>query len=150
MDQQTFLRLAKRELNLSYSALAAKIGVSPRTIEKWSLGNRSPDHREMPLIARKFVSWLLEDTKRVRLLHAGDRRTAETVDAIVSHVSAEKLRDALLTFDSLQRSAATFVPLTVARDKPRYFKTLSDKSAWSQEEELRNARRAGKARAAAR
>ena len=149
MKQQTFLRLAKRELGVSYRELAAQLGVSPRTIEKWSLGDGSADHRDMPLIAWNFISWLLEDMKRVRL-QAGDRRTAEAVDAIVSHVSAEKLRKTLATFDALQRSASAFVPMTVARDKPRYFKTVAEKNAWSETEERRNARRVGKARAAAR
>lgn len=149
MDQQTFLRLAKRELGVSYPQLAAQIGVSPRTMEKWSLGDRSSDHRAMPLIATKFISRLLEDLKRTRIL-AGDRGTAEAVDALVSQVNTEKLRDALRTFDTLQKSASVFVPMTVARDKPKYFKTLSDKNAWSEKEELDNARRAGKARASAR
>jgi len=149
MNQQAFLRLAKRELGVTYRELAARLGVSPRSIEKWSLGDGSPDHRAMPLIAWKFVSWLLEDRKRVRL-QSGDRRTAEAVDAIVSHVSAEKLRETLATFDALQRSASTFVPMTVARDKPRYFKTAAEKNAWSETEELTNARRVGEARAAAR
>jgi len=141
--------VAKRELGVSYRELAAQIGVSPRTIEKWSLAERSPDHRGMPSMARKFISRLLEDRKRIQL-EAGDRRTAETVDALVSHVSAEKLREALATFDALQRSASVFVPMTVAHDKPRYFKTLSEKNAWSAAEELANARRVGKARAPAR
>lgn len=149
MDQQTLLRLAKRELGVSYRELAAEIGVSPRTIEKWSLDARSPDHREMPLIAKKFISRLLEERKRRRVL-AGDRDTAEAVDAIVSHVSAEKLRDVLRTFDTLQRSVSALVPMSVVADKPRYFKTLADKNAWSEEEELDNARRLRKARASAR
>lgn len=149
MDQQTFLRLAKRELGVSYPQLAAQIGVSPRTMEKWSLGARSSDHRAMPLIAKKFISRLLEDLKRTRVL-AGDRGTAEAVEALVSHVNTEKLRDVLRTFDTLQRSVSAFVPMTVARDKPRYFKTLADKNAWSEKEELDNARGVGKARASAR
>lgn len=148
MDQQTLLRLAKRELGLSYRELAAEIGVSPRTIEKWSLDARSPDHRQMPLIATKFICRLLEDRKRTRVL-AGDRDTAEAVDALVSHVSTEKLGAALRTFDTLQRSAAALVPMSVAADKPRYFKTLADKNAWNEEEELDNARRLRKARASA-
>ena len=148
MDQQTFLRLAKRELGVSYPQLAALIGVSPRTLEKWSLSARSPDHRAMPLIATKFISKLLEDLKRTRLM-AGDRGTAEAIDALVSHVSIEKSQDALRTFDTLQRSASAFVRLSVARNKPRYFRTLSDKNAWSEKEETDNARRAATARASA-
>jgi transcriptional regulator with XRE-family HTH domain len=149
MDQQRFLRLAKRELDMSYPQLAAEIGVSPRTVEKWSLGDRSPDHRAMPLIACKFISRLLEEKKRSRVL-AGDRGTAEVVDAIVAHVSANKLQAALRTFDTLQRAANTLVPMTLASDGPRYFKTLPEKNAWSEQEELRNARRVDKKSAPAR
>lgn len=103
----------------------------------------------MPLIATKFISKLLEDMKRTRVL-AGDRRTAEVVDALVSHVDQKKLRETLRTFDMLQRSASALVPMTVARGKPRYFKTVLDKNAWSRKEELDNALRARKTRAAAR
>lgn len=149
MNQQSFLRLAKRELGVSYRELAAEIGVSPRTMEKWSLDARSPDHRDMPLIATKFISRLLEDRKRARVL-AGDRDTAEAVDAIVSQVDNDRFREVMQTFDTLQRSASTFVPMTVVRDKPRYFKSLLDKNAWSREEELTYARRVRQARASAR
>lgn len=149
MDQQTFLRLAKRELGLTYPRLAAEIGVSPRTMDKWALGGRSSDHREMPLIARMFISRLLEEKKRAQVL-AGDRGTAEAVDAIISHVSEEKYREALRTFDALQRSANALVPMTVSPDKPRYFKSLAEKNAWGEEEEIRNARSAEKKSARAR
>ncbi len=149
MDQQTFLRLAKRELGVAYPKLASEIGVSARTIEKWSLDVRSGDHRKMPLIAEKFISKLLEEKKRARVL-AGDRKTAEAIDAILSHVSKEKRQDALRTFDQLQRSANVFVQMTVAGDKPRYFRTLAEKNAWSEEEEIRHARRASQTRAFAR
>lgn len=149
MDQQTFLRLAKRELGFSYPRLAAEIGVSPRTIEKWSRSSQSDDHREMPLIARKFIGRLLEERKREQIL-AGDRDTAEAVDAIMSHVSREKYRDALRTFDELQITASMLVPMSVASDRPGYFRTLSDKNAWNENEEIRIARSARKKGTAAR
>lgn len=149
MDQQTFLRVAKRELHLSYPQLAAEIGVSPRTMEKWSLPSRSSDRRAMPLIAMKFIVRLLEDLKRTSVL-AGDRAAAETVDALVSHVDAGKFEDALRTFDMLQQTATALVPMARAPEKPRYFKSLRAKNAWCEKEELDNARRAREARAPAR
>lgn len=141
MDQQTYLRLAKRTLGITYPQLASELGVSPRTVEKWSLDNRSRDHRKMPLIARRFLARLLEEKKRAQVL-AGDRETAELVDAILTHVSREKYLDALRTFDALQRSANAFVRLATTPDKPRYFRTLAEKNAWSEQEEIRHARNA--------
>jgi transcriptional regulator with XRE-family HTH domain len=149
MDHRTFLRLAKRELGLSYPELARQLGVSARTIEKWSLDERSPDHRGMPRMATKFLCHLLEDLKRRRVL-AGDRGAAEAIDALVSHVDPQKSLAALHTFDALQRSANALGMMIVARNKPRYFKTSSDKNAWRAKEELEHARRIRKASAAAR
>src|ERR1700689_2432324 len=131
MDQKTFLRLAKRELQLSYLQLAAAIGVSPRTMEKWSLQEQSIDFRRMPLIAQKFICKLLEEEKRTQIL-AGNRATAEIIDAIVSHISKEKYLDSLRTFEALQRSANAIVRMTQARDKPRYFKQPAEKNAWNE------------------
>ncbi len=141
MDQQTFLRLAKRELGVSYPQLAGEIGVSARTMEKWSLTDKSADHRQMPLMARKFIARLLEEKKYAQVL-AGDRATAEVVDAIASHVNRDSYHEALLTFDSLQRSANRLVRLRVYHDRPCYFRNWSEKNAWSEEEEIRNARKA--------
>jgi transcriptional regulator with XRE-family HTH domain len=149
MDQKTFLCLAKRELGLSYPQLATIIGVSPRTMEKWSLNQQSADFRKMPLIARKFICSLLEEEKRRQIL-AGNRSTAEVIDAIVAHVSDEKYLDSLRTFEALQKSANAIVRLTVARDKPRYFRKPAEKNAWSEAEEIRNAKGTGKASAIAR
>jgi transcriptional regulator with XRE-family HTH domain len=149
MDQKTFLQLAKRELRLTYPQLAAAIGVSPRTMEKWSLNRRSDDYRQMPLIAQKFICKLLEDEKRMQIL-AGNRATSETIDAIVARVSTEKYLESLHTFDALQKSANAIVRMTLARDKPRYFKQTAAKNAWNAKEEIRNARRTGKASAIAR
>lgn len=137
MDQQTFLRLAKRELGLSYPRLAEEIGVSPRTLEKWALGVGSRDHREMPRIAWKSISRLLEERKRAQIL-AGDRATAEAIDAIVAHVSPDRLREALRAFVSLQRSANLFVPMSTPRDRPGYFRTQAEKNAWNEQDELRS------------
>ena len=149
MEQQSFLRLAKRELGLSYQELAVRLGVSARTIEKWSLTNASPDRREMPRIAVKFISLLLEDAKRTRIL-SGDRAGAEVIDALLSHVDPDKLRDCLRTFDALQRSAARLIPAARSARKPRYFVTLQEKNEWERKEELENARRIRQARAFAR
>jgi DNA-binding XRE family transcriptional regulator len=149
MNQQTFLRVAKRELGLSYPELALAIGVSPRTIEKWSLHGLSQDFRMMPLMAVKFISRLLEDKKRIQVL-AGDRETAETIDALASHVDREKYLDSLRTFDSLQRSANAMLRMRVVPNKPGFFKTQEEKNTWSEQEEIRNARQSGKARAIAR
>lgn len=149
MDQQTFLRLAKRELGLSYQQLAARIGVSPRTLEKWSLARGSRDRRAMPRIAVKFIGHLLEDRRRSLIL-SGNRAAGESIDALVSHVDADKFRDSLRTFNALQQSASTLAPLSVVRGKPRYFVSLEEKNEWRRKEELVHARRVRKARASAR
>lgn len=149
MDQQSFLRLAKKLLGVSYPRLAAELGVSPRTIEKWSLDAGSRDHRRMPRIARKFLIRLLEDRKRAHLL-TGDRSTAETIDALLTHVSNTRYLDALNTFDALQRSANVLVRVSRSPNKPRFFVDLTEKNAWEAEEEIANARKTTKASAVAR
>jgi len=149
MDQQTFLRLAKRELGTTYPKLAEEIGVGARTLEKWTLASRSGDARTMPLIARKFIARLLEDHKRARIM-AGDRGSAEVVDALVAQVSADKLHEVLRTFDALQRSANALASMSAPRNKPRFFKAASDKNRWERKEEIRNARRIAQKSAGAR
>lgn len=149
MDQQIFLRMAKRELGLSYQQLSARIGVSPRTVEKWSLGRASRDRRAMPLIAMKFIAHLLEDQRR-KLILSGNRTAGETIDALLAHVDVDKLQKSLHTFDALQRTANTLAPLSIAPDKPRYFRSLEEKNAWTRRQELDDARRLRQARSAAR
>jgi transcriptional regulator with XRE-family HTH domain len=104
MDQQTFLRRARLELGLSYRALAAELGISPRTIEKWATKRSSADHRVMPLIAIRFILRMLDDRKRI-LIARGDRSAAEVIDAIGAQVDPARLAASLRTFDALQRSA---------------------------------------------
>lgn len=53
--QQLFLRRARRELGLTCGELARELGVSARTVEKWSLRAGSGDRREMPLMADRPV-----------------------------------------------------------------------------------------------
>jgi transcriptional regulator with XRE-family HTH domain len=150
MDQSTMLRLAKREMGLSFPQLAGEMGVSGRTLEKWASPLGSADRREMPLIARKLLVRLLDDEKRGRLA-AGDRRGAETIDAIAAHLDPARLRAALRDFDSLQRAARKLAPLgPLSTRKPRAFANLEDKNAWQRQEEARNARRIRAASAGAR
>jgi transcriptional regulator with XRE-family HTH domain len=139
MNQRQFLRAAKRELGLTYPALAREIGVAARTIEKWSMDSESPDHRPMPLIARRFILKLLDERKRAVLL-AGDRATAETIDAIAAQVDPERLAASLRTFDALQRSSIV-VQGGPPRLKPAFFRDFAEKNEWERREEVRHARR---------
>ena len=141
MDQAVFLRLAKRELGLTVAQLAAQMGVSARTLEKWASTARSADRREMPLIARKFLVRMLDDRKRLRLA-SGERKAAETIDAIASQIDPARFRDALRAFDALQRAARHLAPMgTRPANKPRTFATFDEKNAWQRDEEAKNARR---------
>ena len=139
MNQQDFLRAAKRELGLSYPSLARELGVSARTIEKWAMTRASPDHRPMPLIARRFILKLLDEHKRQRL-QQGDRAAAETIDAIGAQVDPQRLAHSLRTFDTLQRSARVFLGAYEPRPKP-VFRSFAAKNRWEREEEVRHARR---------
>jgi hypothetical protein len=139
MNQQSFLRRAKQELDAPYRQLAAELGVSERTIEKWSLKASSADHREMPLMAIRLLLRMLDDRKREHLAR-GDRSAAEVIDALGVQVDAARLSSSMKTFDALQRSAARFAPLQAPHRKPRFFATLSDKNAWERNEETRRAR----------
>lgn len=142
MDQSTFLRLAKRELQLPFSRLAEEMGVSARTMEKWASPPRSGDRREMPLIARKFLVRLLDDRKR-ECLTSGDRKTAEAIDALAAHVDPARLEWSLRQFDALQRTARRLAVAVPARSgKPKSFATFAAKNAWQREEEARHARKA--------
>jgi hypothetical protein len=140
MDQATLLRLAKRELQLSCPGLAETLGVSPRTMAKWTLGPDSGDRRAMPLIARRFLVHLLDAAKR-RHLESGDRTAAERIDALSAQADPARMRESLLAFDALQRTADTLVPMTVRR-RPPHFRTWASKAAWEEKEALADTRRA--------
>ena len=147
MNQQRFLRRAKGELGTPYRQLAAELGVSERTIEKWSLKAASADHREMPLMAIRLLLRMLDDRKREHLAR-GDRSAAEVIDALGVQMDAARLASSMKTFDAIQRSAARLPPLPASCSKPRFFTTLSEKNAWERNEETRRARLA-QAKAAA-
>lgn len=140
MKQQDFLRVAKRELGLTYPALARELGVAARTIEKWSMDPASADHRPMPLMARRFILKLLDERKRA-VLQTGDRGTAETIDAIAAQVDPERLAASLRTFDALQRSSISTQGAPSPRRKPAFFRDFAEKNEWQREEEARHARR---------
>jgi hypothetical protein len=140
MDQQTLLRLIKRELGMSYPRLAAEMGVSERAMEKWSMAATSGDHRAMPLIARKLLVRMLAERKREHLT-AGNRSAAETIDAISANADPAILRASLRAFDSLQHSANVIAPMSVSPTRPKHFRTHAEKNAWEEQETLRNARR---------
>lgn len=139
MDQRNFLRLAKRELGLTYPALAAELGVGARSLEKWTLGPGSRDRRTMPLIATRFIVKLLDERRR-DLLQRGERAAAETIEAIVAQVDPRRVAESLRTFDALQRSARR-LDLVPGRLKPRRFRTFEEKNEWERNEEARHARR---------
>jgi hypothetical protein len=141
MKQVSLLRLVKRELGLSYPRLAATLGVSGRTMQKWALDPSSGDHREMPLMARRFLCHLLEAPRR-RHLAAGERDSVERLDAIAAQADPERLQESLRAFDSLQRSADALVPMHSRRGRPRHFATPAAKNAWEEKEALDDARRA--------
>jgi transcriptional regulator with XRE-family HTH domain len=123
---------------LSYPGLARELGVSARTVEKWAMTEASPDHRPMPLIARRFILRLLDERKRERLA-AGDRTAAEAIEAIGAQVDPERRNRSLRTFDLLQRTAARLMGAHAPRPKPA-FKSFTEKNRWEREEELRHAR----------
>jgi transcriptional regulator with XRE-family HTH domain len=141
MEQQSFLRQASIQLGLSYRALAQALGVSERTVEKWSLKSASPDHRAMPLMAIRFILRMLEDRKR-EAIAAGDRASAEVIDALGAQVDADRLAESLRTFDALQRSSMRLAVFEAPLRKPRSFASFAQKNAWERKEETRLARRA--------
>ncbi len=140
MDQQNFLRRARTELGVPYRQLAAELGVSERTVEKWSLKAGSADRREMPLMAIRLVLRLLDDRKR-ELIARGDRAAAEVIDALGVQVDPARLAASMRTFDALQRSSWRIAPMERPRGKPRAFATLARKNAWERSQETRLARR---------
>ena len=141
MDQQSFLRRARIELGVPYRQLAAELGVSERTVEKWTLRRASTDFREMPLMATRLILRMLDDHKRV-LIARGDRLAAEVIDALGAQVDSARLAASMRSFDALQRASRRLFPLENPRRKPRSFVTLARKNAWERQEETRLARRA--------
>jgi hypothetical protein len=141
VEQQSFLRHASRLLRLPYRGLAEALGVSERTVEKWSLKASSPDHRAMPLMAVRLTLRMLDDRKRI-LIAEGDRAEAEAIDALGAQVDPARLAESLHTFDILQRSAQRLALFDAPRRKPRSFATFAEKNAWERKEEVRVARRA--------
>ena len=141
MDQQAFLRRATRELGMPYRQLAGELGVSERTVEKWSLRGASADHRAMPLMATRLILRMLDDRKR-ELIAKGDRAAAEAIDALGAQVDPARLAASLRTFDALQRSSRRLAPIEFPSSKPRSFTTFAQKNAWDRNEETRLARRA--------
>jgi hypothetical protein len=139
MDQQTFLRRASKELGMTYRQVSQALGVSERTVEKWSLKGASPDHREMPLMAIRLLLRMLDDRKREHLAH-GDRSAAEVIDALGVQVDHERLVASMKTFDALQRSMTRLMPASAPRRKPASFATMAAKNAWERREEARLAR----------
>lgn len=138
MERHAFLKRASIELGMTYRQVAEALGVSLRTVEKWSLRETSPDHREMPLMAIRLLLRMLDDRKRV-LLAGGDRAAAETLDALGAQVDPARLAASMKTFDALQRSMARLAP--APRRKVRAFRTPAAKNAWERSEEVRLARR---------
>lgn len=140
MDQQHFLRRACRELGLTYPQLAEEMGVSARTVGKWTLRPGSADRREMPLLAIRYILRMLDERKR-ELLARGDRAGAEVLDALGAQVDPARRAGSLRTFDALQRASARLAPAAYPRNKPRSFATAASKNAWERKEEARHARR---------
>lgn len=141
MDQQDFLRRASSELGMPYRQLAAELGVSERTIEKWSLKSASADHRAMPLMAIRLILRMLDDRKR-ELIACGDRAAAEAIDGLGAQIDPARRTACMRTFDALQRASRRIAPMERPRRKPRSFATFTQKNAWERKEETRLARRA--------
>lgn len=126
---------------MPYRQLAAELGVSARTIEKWSLKRASADHRAMPLMAVRLLLRMLDDRKR-ELIARGDRAAAEVIDALGAQVDPTRSAASMRTFDALQRAARRIAPMERPRHKPTSFATFAQKNAWERREETRLAKRA--------
>lgn len=61
--QQEFLREAAKTLNLTQTGLAARMGASWSTFEKWLLPTENASAREMPSIAWQLVREILDHEK---------------------------------------------------------------------------------------
>lgn len=56
MKQQDILRLAMQQSGQTRAQLAAALGVSPRTLDKWLLPDASRDFRRMPETASRLIA----------------------------------------------------------------------------------------------
>jgi transcriptional regulator with XRE-family HTH domain len=61
--QKEFLLKAMEILGMTRAGLAQRIGVSESAVNKWLSPPGPGDHREMPLIARKFITEILDKNK---------------------------------------------------------------------------------------
>lgn len=62
-DQGDLLRDARERLGVTSEELAGLLGVSLPTLQNWLLPEHSARHREMPLMGRKLLAYLLADKK---------------------------------------------------------------------------------------
>jgi len=70
MPQQTFLRDAMRQLNMTRDSFANRLGVRRRALDSWLLPSDSQEFRVMPEVVERFASEILaaqekEDTQSV-------------------------------------------------------------------------------------
>jgi hypothetical protein len=59
LSQQAYLRNAKKTLGLTWDALAAAAGVSPRALKNWRMPDASANLLSMPAVARRAIDKLL-------------------------------------------------------------------------------------------
>ena len=57
--QQDLLREAMATLDMTRAQFAERIGISKPALDKWLLQSNSPEFREMPNIARKYIAEIL-------------------------------------------------------------------------------------------
>jgi hypothetical protein len=64
LSQQEFLHEAKAELGLTWDQLAEQCGIAPRAMKNYRMPDASQNHREMPVLAWRAVSALVDANKR--------------------------------------------------------------------------------------
>jgi len=74
-SQQEFLRAAKRQLGVTWDALAEQAQISPRAMKNWRLRDASANHRKMPPLARAAIERLLLRSTGLAVLKAIDKST---------------------------------------------------------------------------
>lgn len=104
MDLHDFLRWVKLELGMSNRDLAAAIGVSASSIDRWSALAGSRRRTPMVLFNVQLILKLLAVHKR-KLIARGDRIGAETVYAIGTQVDPARFAKCMRKFDVLQRGS---------------------------------------------